>query len=211
MSSSEMFAETRVVVLDDNRNFQGLLRTMLRQSGFRQIDVFGDPGEALAHVSEVAVDLVFVDLVMPRQNGIEWTRAVRRRPSLVNPYMGIVMMSGHAVRTVLEPAVVAGIDAFLVKPLSPEALLKHARRVLTRREPYVGGPDDYWGPDYRRTRQRMHAIETGIGRRRRVAAVADPRQPPVERPVTPLPRALPGLDVEIVDRSRYHSDLLFLD
>lgn len=204
----DAFASARVAVLDDNRNFQGLMRTMLRQAGFRQIDVFGDPGEALEHVSEVAVDLIFVDLVMPRQNGVEWVRAVRRRPSLVNPEVAIVMMSGHAVRSVLEPAVMAGIDAFLVKPISPEALTRHARRVLVEREPYVGGPQDYWGPDFRRTRQRIRALEQGKSRRPPV------RQSPalLPGPISPaLPRGLPGLDVEIVDRSRYHPDRLFLD
>lgn len=204
----DAFASARVAVLDDNRNFLALMRTMLRQSGFRQIDVFDDPAEALEHVSEVGVDLIFVDLVMPRQNGVEWVRTARRRPSLVNPEMGIVMMSGHAVRAVLEPAVTAGIDAFLVKPISPEALKRHARRVLVGREPYVGGPDDYWGPDFRRTRHRIRAIEQGRSRCRpvRVAPVAQPGPNP-----SPLPFALPGLDVEILDRSRYHSDRLFLD
>ncbi len=204
----DVFAAARVAVLDDNRNFLALMRTMLRQSGFRQIDVFGDPAEALEHVTDVSVDLIFVDLVMPRQNGVEWVRTARRRPSLVNPEMGIVMMSGHAVRAVLEPAVMAGIDAFLVKPVSPEALKRHAHRVLVAREPYVGGPDDYWGPDFRRTRRRIHAIEQGRTRRPpvRTTSVALPGPAPA-----PLPFGLPGLDVEIVDRSRYHSDRLFLD
>jgi CheY-like chemotaxis protein len=202
------FAAARVAVLDDNRNFQALMRTMLRHAGFRQIDVFGDPGEALDHVADVAVDLIFVDLVMPRQNGVEWVRAVRRSPNVVNPDMGIVLMSGHAVRAVLEPAVSAGIDAFLVKPISPETLLRHARRLLVARPPYVGGPDGYWGPDFRLTRRRIHAIEQGQSRRRIERPTLQPAFAP---PTSPAPRSLPGLDVEIVDRSRYHSDRLFLD
>ncbi|MCE1235062.1 MAG: response regulator [Hyphomicrobiales bacterium] len=204
----EPFSEARVAVVDGNRNFQQLLRGMLRQIGFRHVEVFGDPAAAMTHVVEVAVDLIFVDLVMPGRNGVEWVREARRRADLANPEMGMVMMTGHAVRSVLEPAVAAGIDAFLVKPIAPDTLLRHARRVLSSRAPYVPGPDGYWGPDSRELRRRLRALDVGLGRRVRSRL---PPTPVAPAPSVPLPRALPGLDVEIADRRRYHADLAFLD
>lgn len=204
----EPFSEVRIAVVDDSRNFQQLLRGMLRQIGFRRVEVFGDPAAALAHVVEAPVDLVFVDLVMPGRNGVEWVREVRRRPDVANPEMGVVMMSGLAVRGVLEPAVAAGIDAFLVKPIAPDTLLRHARRILFRREPYVAGPAGYWGPDSRELGRRLRALDIGLARRVRSRPAS---APPPPSPGGALPRALPGLDVEIVDRRRYHGDLTFLD
>ena len=209
MSRADPFAEARVAVVDDNRNFRSLLRGMLRQIGVRRIDLFGDPDEALRHVGRVGVDLALVDLVMPGRNGIDWIRTARRGRALANPDMAILLMSGHAVRAVLEAAVAAGIDGFLVKPLSPETLAGHARGTLFARAPYVGGPDGYWGPDVRAARRRLAEIERGVERRRAAfrpaAAVSGPPPSTTVRP------GLPGLDVEIVDRSRYSGDLLFLD
>lgn len=205
---TEPFDGLRVAVVDGGRNFRSLLRTMLRHLGFRQIDVFDDPDEALVHVRRVGVDLALVDLVMPKRNGIQWTAAARRGGDLADPDMAIVMMSGHAVRAVLEPAVSAGIDGFLVKPISQETLVGHARKVLFRRPAYVAGPDGYWGPDFRRTRQRLAAIERDIARRR---AAFRPSFAPPPTVAPSLRPALPGLDVEIADRSRYSDDLAFLD
>lgn len=208
MSTADAFARARVAVLDDNRNFQALMRSMLRHLGFRRVEVFGDPGEALTHVTEVGVDLAFVGLVMPRQNGIDWVRTVRRRVGLANPDLAIVMVSGHAVRGVLDPAVAAGIDGFLVKPLSPDALARHARHVLCERAAYVSGPSGYWGPETDRTRLRLRQL-AGDGR---FAPAVDPARRPV--PAAPRPertRALPGFDVEIVDRTGYHGEPTFID
>lgn len=210
MSTVDAFARARIAVLDDNRNFQNLMRTLLRQLGFRNVSVFGDPAEALTHVVEVGVDLAFVGLVMPRQNGIDWVRSVRRHVGLANPEMAIVMVSGHAVRGVLEPALAAGIDGFLVKPLSADALARHARHALVDRGAYVAGPDGYWGPDSRVTRLRLLQTDRGPRRRRpfaSIAALAGEAPSPVRAP----PRALPGLDVEIVDRTRYHGETMFID
>lgn len=208
MTIVDTFAHARVAVLDDNRNFQNLMRTLLRQLGFRHVDVFGDPADALAHVTEVGVDIAFVGLVMPRQNGIEWVRRVRRLVGVANPDMAIVMVSGHAVRGVLEPAVAAGVDGFLVKPLSADTLARHARHALVERDAYVAGADGYWGPDSRKTRLRLHRIERDE-RRPRPAIVAPPPPPPPARPPG-YALSLPGLDVEIVDRTRYH-DAMFID
>lgn len=209
MSRADLFAEARVAVVDDNRNFRSLLRGMLRQIGFRRIDLFGDPEEALLHVGRVGVDLALVDLVMPGRNGIDWICTARRGRALANPDMAILLMSGHAVRVVLEAAVAAGIDGFLVKPLSPETLADHVRGTFVARAPYVVGPGGYWGPDVRAARRRLDEIERGAARRRAafrpVAAIPGPSPSTTVRP------GLPGLDVEIVDRSRYSRDLTFLD
>lgn len=208
MTIVDAFARARVAVLDDNRNFQNLMRTLLRQLGFRHVEVFGDPIDALTHVTEVGVDIAFVGLVMPRQNGIEWVRRVRRLVGVANPDMAIVMVSGLAVRAVLEPAVAAGVDGFLVKPLSADTLARHARHALVERDAYVAGADGYWGPDSRKTRLRLHRIERGE-RRPRPVFVAPPSPPPPDRrPDYAL--SLPGLDVEIVERTRYH-DAMFID
>lgn len=200
-TGSEAFADARVVVLDDSRNFQNLLRTLLHQYGLRRLDVFVEPRAALAHVCEHATDLVFVDLVMPGMNGIDWVRSVRRDRRLANQRMSIAMITARADRRIVEAALAAGVDDFLVKPLAPAVLWRHVTRVLTRPHPYVRTADGYFGPNVRGRLDRKATIEPPV----RAVAATD-----LERQRRPR-RLIPGLDVELRPSRDYHGDQAFLD
>ena len=206
MATTDPFAEARVVVLDASRHHLGLLRTMLRHLGFHQVDVFTDPDDALRQLAQTWVDVVLVDLRLPSGNGIDWVRSLRRDRRVANRDLAVVMTADRVVRGMLEPAVAAGIDGFLAKPMSPRILACHLRQVLAHAEPYVVGPDAYRGPDFRRMRRRLLTTERGA-RSRGEGPPPEDRATPFGRP----PRGVPGLDVEIVDRSVYHDDRLFVD
>ena len=203
MGSSANFADVRVCVVDDNRNFQNLFRTLLRGMGFRRVDVFGDPLVARAFVTQTPVDLTFVDLVMPGVNGLDWIRDIRRSGELANPVMPIALVSGHVDRRVLEAAVHAGVDDVLVKPLSPATLFRHAMRLLHHPVTYVRGAGGYFGPDLRGLHGRRDAggAETVPGR---LPSRVDPRR---RGPM----RTVPGLHVEIRRDSDYDAEPTFLD
>ncbi len=202
MGSAAIFADVRICVVDDNRNFQNLFRTLLRGMGFRRVDVHGDPQEALSLVTSTPVDITFVDLVMPRQNGIDWIRAARRSTRLANPTMPITLVSGHVDRRVLEAAVKAGVDDVLVKPLAPATLYRHISRLLRHPVPYVRGPEGYFGPDLRIDRNHPAAEPAANGPVREERAVAGRRR---------YARSLPGLHVERPREPVYDVDQAFLD
>ncbi len=203
MGSAAVFADVRVCVVDDNRNFQNLFRTLLRGLGVRRVDLFGDPAEALSFVAATPVDITFVDLVMPDQNGIEWVRRARRAALLANPIMPIALVSGHVDRRVLTAAVHAGVDDILVKPLSPATLFRHIRRLLSHPIPYVRGSDGYFGPDMRLLRAKPKQVEEPVG-----AAAAASRTEPGPKTYA---RSLPGLHVERRHDPGYSSAQAFLD
>lgn len=205
MFAADSFAEARVVVLDPNRTYQSMMRAMLRHLGFRRVEIFGDPDEALARVMDTPIDLVFVDQILPGLSGIDWVKSVRRGIRIANPDMAVVMMSSCVVRSTLEPAVGAGIDSLLLRPFAPETVARHARRALGARHAYVSGPGGYWGPDQLRTRLRMSFAKGAAARR--LATLT----PAAERPR--LPRGLPGLDVGITPRKKPNdgSDTAFID
>ena len=203
MGSAATFADVRVCVVDDNRNFQNLFRTLLRGMGFRRVDVFTDPFEAQSFVAQTPIDVAFVDLMMPGQNGIDWVRSARRSTGLANPTMPMTLVSGHVDRAVLTAAIDAGADDVLVKPLSPATLFRHTLRLLHRPVPYVRGPGGYFGPDLRRLQSRL--------RRERVSPIAEPVAGPTETLARRHLRSLPGLNVEIRPRTGYDAEQTFLD
>lgn len=194
-------SDVRALVLDDNRNFQQILRTLLRQIGFRQIDLFGEPEAAERHVRGQAIDLAFVDYAMPRLNGLDWIRTVFGGTGPANPDMAVVMVTGHGGRSLVEEAIAAGVDGFLLKPLSPEMLERHVAAVLTRRRGAAAG------------RMRAPVFE-----RHRIAAAA-PVHPVVPVPVPAVPhvrrraplRTVPGLDAGARPPVSKDSGVTFLD
>lgn len=203
MGSAANFADVRVCVVDDNRNFQNLFRTLLRGMGFRRVDVFGEASTARAFVTQTPIDLAFVDLVMPGESGIDWIRGLRRSGDLANPVMPIALVSGHVDRRVLEAAVQAGVDDVLVKPLSPAALFRHAQRMLQHPAAYVRGAGGYFGPDLRGVHAR-HAAADGEAAAGRAPSRVDARR---RGPM----RTVPGLHVEIRRDSDYDNQPTFLD
>lgn len=202
MGSAATFADVRVCILDDNRNFQNLFRTLLRGMGFRRVDLFADPYEAQAFVAQTPIDVTFVDLMMPGQNGIDWIRTARRSIGLANPTMPMTLVSGHIDRAVLAAAIDAGADDVLVKPLSPATLLRHTLRLLHRPAPYVRGPAGYFGPDLRRLRSRL--------RHDRMPEASDPATGSAETFARRHLRSVPGLNVEIRPRTGYDAEQTFL-
>jgi two-component system, chemotaxis family, chemotaxis protein CheY len=201
-------ADLRVAILDDNRNFQILLRTMLRHLGCRRIEAFSDPGAAMTHVCDTPVDLVFVDFVMPHQTGAEWTHTVRRLADVANPDMAIVLVTGHADHATVGAGLAAGVDDVLAKPLAPETLMRHIRLVQSRPRPYVRAAG-YYGPDIGSALRRLRAMggpAAGRPAARAPLPVVEPRPRPA--PVGP---SVPGLNVEIRSRDGHSADAMFLD
>ncbi len=200
------FADLRVVVLDDNRNFQNILRTMLRHLGFRRIDTFADQAEAMTHVQDNPIDIAFVDHLMPRRTGVEWVHMVRRLTDLGNREMAIVMVTAHADHRLLDRAISAGADDVLAKPLAPSTLLRHMRAILARPRPYARGGGGYYGPEVAPALRRLRDM-----------ARANAAEPVAIAPLIPEADrrrrrpSLPGMDVEIRRPVAYPDDALFLD
>lgn len=190
-------AERRLIVIDDNRNFQNLMRTILRHLGFRSVEVFGDPVAAKTYVAQNQIDLVFVDISMPAFDGVRWIGAVRVDPTVRNRMMPIVVVSGHTSRAVVQAAVNAGADDVLSKPISPRTLHDRALRLLDRPPRYVERANGYVGPDLVLGPRRLERIgrgarsDSGGGRRAEMA-----------RP------ALPGFNVPL---KTPEADMTFLD
>jgi DNA-binding response OmpR family regulator len=93
---------------------------------------------------------VIVDFNMFPLDGVEFTRLVRNSPDSANPYLPIIMMTGHSEKARVYEARDAGVTEFVVKPITAKAILDRIQAVIFRPRPYVK-TDGYFGPDRRRT------------------------------------------------------------
>ena len=146
----------QVLLVDDNQHMRTIAAAILKSAGIRRIHEVDDGAEALKALGHLPVDLAIVDFNMFPLDGVEFTRMVRNSPDSGNPYLPIIMMTGHSERTRVQEARDAGVTEFVVKPITPKAMLDRIHAVIFHPRPFVKS-DDYFGPCRRRTTPRDYA------------------------------------------------------
>jgi DNA-binding response OmpR family regulator len=117
---------TTVLVVEDETEIARVVRDYLRDAGFEVI-VVGDGDSALASVRSAKPDLIVLDLGLPKRDGLDVAREVRRWST--TPIVVLTARGDEADRIVgLE----LGADDYVVKPFSPRELVARIRAVLRR-------------------------------------------------------------------------------
>ena len=127
----------RVLVVDDDRAVRDSLRRSLEFNGY-DVALAGDGAEALVTVGSAHPDVVVMDVMMPRLDGIETTRALR---SAGNDVPILVLTARDAVGDRVE-GLDAGADDYLTKPFALEELLARLRALLRRVVPADGADQE---------------------------------------------------------------------
>ena len=117
----------RVLVVDDDRAVRESLRRSLEFNGY-DVSLAADGAEALATLGSAHPDVVVMDVMMPRLDGIETTRALR---ATGNDVPVLVLTARDAVGDRVE-GLDAGADDYLTKPFALQELLARLRALLRR-------------------------------------------------------------------------------
>ncbi len=127
----------RVLVVDDDRAVRESLRRSLEFNGY-DVHLAGDGAEALAGIGSVAPDVVVMDVMMPRLDGLDATRALR---AAGNDVPILVLTARDAIGDRVE-GLDAGADDYLTKPFALQELLARLRALLRRVVPHVEGDEE---------------------------------------------------------------------
>jgi CheY-like chemotaxis protein len=120
-----------ILIVDDDPMIRRLIATTLEDiSGYRLAEA-GDGLEAVERAVRARPEIVFLDIDMPRLNGIEACRRLRSDPATAGAT--IVMPTGDSGDVTERGAQDAGADLFLTKPFSPLHLLRLVDRIGTAR------------------------------------------------------------------------------
>jgi two-component system chemotaxis response regulator CheY len=143
------FESLRALVVDDNAHMRSLLRSLLNSIGVKNIAEAGHGGMALEMLRERKSELVLSDMAMKPMDGLEFTRLVRNSDISPNPFVPIIMITGHTERHRVEAARDAGVTEFLVKPITAHSLFSRIAEIVERPRAFVRC-ETYFGPDRRR-------------------------------------------------------------
>ncbi len=146
-------AHLAVLVVEDVRATRVIVRTILRTFGIHDVVEANDGQEALAVLGQRHIDVIITDLCMEPMDGVEFTRRLRTPRNGLNPYVPVLMVSGHTEIARVKEAVAAGVTEFLAKPITPAGL--EARLLAIVRQPKKRiSTKSYCGPDRRRSKAR---------------------------------------------------------
>jgi two-component system response regulator MprA len=135
--TSPAATKPRVLVVDDDKAVRESLRRSLEFNGY-DVSLASDGAEALAGIAAARPDVVVMDVMMPRLNGLEATRALR---TAGNDVPIIVLTALDAVGDRVD-GLDAGADDYLTKPFALPELLARLRALLRRVVPAEGADDE---------------------------------------------------------------------
>ncbi|MBU6298301.1 MAG: response regulator [Alphaproteobacteria bacterium] len=164
--SGYRFDRLKILVVDDNQHMRKLVITILQAFGTNLIYEAEDGEKAWAVMREVNPDVVLLDWQMPGMTGVEFTRMARTSPKTPNPFVPIIMLTGHTHIDHVRQARDAGVNEFLAKPVSVKAVLTRLISVIEHPRPFVR-TSGYFGP----CRRRRTATEYKGPERRSAAAM----------------------------------------
>jgi two-component system response regulator MprA len=118
----------RILVVDDDRAVRDSLRRSLEFNGY-EVATANDGAEALARINAINPDALIVDVMMPRLNGLDTTKALR---SVGNDIPILVLTARDSVDDRVD-GLDAGADDYLPKPFALDELLARVRAMLRRR------------------------------------------------------------------------------
>ncbi len=119
----------KILVVDDELDIVKVVRAYLEQSGFRVITAT-DGQQALATFRHDQPDLIVLDLNLPKMDGLEVCRTIRRESNVP-----IIMLTARVEEADRLIGLEIGADDYIVKPFSPREVAARVRTVLRRSVP----------------------------------------------------------------------------
>ena len=119
--------KTILIVEDEPRNLK-LLRDLLQRFGYEILEALdGEQGVKLA--GEKMPDLILMDIMMPKMDGLEATRIIKADTK--TKHIPIIALTSYAMKGDREKTVEAGCDGYIAKPIDIKEVLKAIEHYLT--------------------------------------------------------------------------------
>ena len=120
---------SRILIVDDEQDIVELLSYNLEKEGFSIVKAY-DGEDALRLVRSEKPELMILDLMLPKMNGLDVCKAIRRNPEIANLPIIMLTAKGDEVDKIIGLEV--GADDYVTKPFSVKELVARVRAILRR-------------------------------------------------------------------------------
>jgi two-component system chemotaxis response regulator CheY len=127
----------KVLVVDDFPTMRRIVKNLLKQLGFENIDEAEDGAQALGKLKAGGYGLVVSDWNMPVMEGIDLLKHVREDEALKT--MPFLMVTAEAEKDKVITAIKAGVDNYVVKPFTAEVLKEKLEKIADKRPSLKAG------------------------------------------------------------------------
>lgn len=117
----------KILIVDDEPFILKSLSFVLSKEGF-QIETANNGLEAMEKIEKNKPEIVFLDIMMPKKNGMEVCQWIRENPRLKDIYVIILTAKGQEMDR--EKGFSIGADEYMTKPFSPSSVVKRLREIM---------------------------------------------------------------------------------
>jgi two-component system alkaline phosphatase synthesis response regulator PhoP len=123
----------KILIVDDEPDILELIEYNLKKEGY-QVYTAHNGQEAVAEAKKVLPDLIVLDIMMPKMDGIEACRIMRTMPEFKNTFM--VFLTARSEEYSEIAGFNVGADDYISKPIKPRALISRINAILRRNAPF---------------------------------------------------------------------------
>ena len=116
----------KILLVDDAAFMRKMIKDTLTKNGYTEVFEAVDGVDAVEKFTELAPDLVVMDITMPNMDGLEALKAIRAKDGSAN----VIMCSAMGQEGMVMDAVRSGAKDFIVKPFKPDRVLKTVTSIL---------------------------------------------------------------------------------
>ncbi len=120
--------DIKILVVDDMSTMRRIIRTILNQLGYSNIEEAENGKQALAKLKKEKFDFVVTDWNMPEMDGLSLVKAIRSDQEL--KHIPVLMVTAEAKKENVMEALKAGVNNYIVKPFTPEVLREKMEKIF---------------------------------------------------------------------------------
>ena len=128
--NKDIFLKTKILIVEDNKVNQFLLKTMLTKQRFANILVANNGKEALDILQKQDIDLILMDLHMPEMDGYETTKFIRNNLPSDKRNVKIIAITAAVIQGEKEKCFELGMNGYISKPFKPDELFNEIIKLL---------------------------------------------------------------------------------
>ncbi|MEZ5739140.1 MAG: chemotaxis response regulator CheY [Burkholderiaceae bacterium] len=120
----------KFLIVDDFSTMRRIIRNLLKESGFDNVDEAEDGVVALAKLQNSPFDFVISDINMPNMNGFELLKAIREADNL--KHLPVLMVTAEARKDDIVQAAQMGASGYIVKPFTKATLEEKVAKIMDK-------------------------------------------------------------------------------